>query len=269
MNKKYKMVISDFDGTLTGGKDSLVGENTLSAIRALQAAGGIFAVCTGRMLTSILPVVRKIGLSGPVASYQGSVIADIQTGELLRADGFDEATALSVCRFMEENGLDIHLYTMDTLYTNYYNERLAYYEQVCAVKAVQKEKLSDCIPSLGRVIKLAATFPPERLPYVMGLLDKRFGAELYVTSSAKILAEIMPKNQNKGEAVKFIAAHYGVNLSDVIAVGDNYNDLPMLKAAGLGVAVGNAEEALKSAADDVAPPSWEDGVGYIINKYCL
>lgn len=270
MNKKYKMVISDFDGTLTGGKDSFVAESTLSAINAFRAAGGIFAVCTGRMTSSILPVARKMGLSGLAAAYQGSVIADITTGKVVRAQGFTYGEALKVCRVMEELALNIHLYTMDDLYTNYYNERLSYYEQVCAVKAIRAAgKLSDIISPDMRVIKLAATFPPEEQARVLKILNERLGDEFYITSSAKILAEVMPKGQNKGEAVKFLAAHYGVDISDVIALGDNYNDLPMLKAAGKGVAVGNAEEGLKAVADEVTLTSTEGGVGYIIKKYCL
>lgn len=270
MDKKYKMVISDFDGTLTGGKDSEVGAKTLENIREFRAAGGIFAVCTGRMITSILPVVKKMGLSGIVAAYQGSVIADIETGRLLRAEGFSMPDALKVCRVMEEEGLDIHLYTLNDLFTNYYNERLSYYEKICGVKAVRMAgKLSDMIPFGVGVIKLAATFPPEKQSEVLSRLNERLGDVFYITSSAKILAEVMPKSHNKGEAVKFLCDYYKVDKSDVIAIGDNYNDLPMLKAAGLGIAVENAEEALKAEADEVTFASSDDGVGYIIEKYCL
>jgi len=270
MDKKYKMVVSDFDGTLTGGRDSAVGEKTLKAINDFTSSGGIFAVCTGRMITSILPVVRGMGLKGIVAAYQGSVIADIATGKLLRAEGFSFSDALKVCRVMEEAGLDIHLYTLNELFTNYYNERLAYYEKVCGVKAAHMAgKLSDMIAFGTSVIKLAATFPPEKQEEVLSLLNEKLGDEFYVTSSAKILAEVMPKSHNKGEAVKFLCGYYGVEKEDVIAIGDNYNDLPLLKAAGRGIAVENAEEALKAAADEVTFSSTDDGVGYIIEKYCM
>ena len=100
----------------------------------------------------------------------------------------------------------------------------------------------------------------------MNLLEK-FGSEFDVTCSAQVLVEVSPLNDNKGEALKFIASHYGVTMDSTVAVGDNLNDLPMIKQAGVGVAVGNAVRELKDAADIVTVSNNDGAVAKIIEKY--
>lgn len=83
MKINYGLIVSDFDGTLIDDNQQILPE-VREAIEKYIAAGGVFAVCTGRMLSSILPRVRELGLKGLVIAYQGTVIADIETGKLLK-----------------------------------------------------------------------------------------------------------------------------------------------------------------------------------------
>ena len=115
--------------------------------------------------------------------------------------------------------------------------------------------------------KIACLVPPElRKSLYLNLLEK-FGSEFDVTCSAQVLVEVSPLNDNKGEALKFIASHYGVTMDSTVAVGDNLNDLPMIKQAGVGVAVGNAVRELKDAADIVTVSNNDGAVAKIIEKY--
>ena len=84
-----------------------------------------------------------------------------------------------------------------------------------------------------------------------------------------MLVELSPKGDDKGEALKFIAKHYGIPIKMTVAIGDNLNDLPMIEAAGTGIAVENAVEDLKECADAVCPSCNDDGVAYVIKKYGL
>ncbi len=264
----YRLIISDFDGTLLRS-DGTIGARTVGAIARYTALGGVFAICTGRMLTSILPEARKLSLKGLVAAYQGSVIADIESGALVRSVGFDQPSALKVCLIMEEEGLNIHLYTLDDLFVNYDNSYLTYYENVCHVRSRRAAgKLSDMIRK-GAVsaVKFVAMVDKKDGGNTFRRLSDLLGGEFYVTTSADILVEITPKTHTKAAAVTFLADHYGVPLSRVIALGDNLNDAPMLRAAGKGIAVGNARDELKRAADEVTCTNDEDAVGKTIEKY--
>lgn len=272
-----RLIVSDFDGTLLTS-DNVVPDDVRSAISEYVACGGIFAVCTGRMLRSILPRVRELGLKGLVVAYQGMVIAEIESGKEIKRDCINYSDVAEVCRFIEDlkSGSDnlacgINTYSEEILYTDISkdNEHLKVYETVTGVEAESvKEPMSEFIVKnkldCQKVTCLVS--PEEREGLYLALLSK-FGERFDVTCSAKVLVEVSPLNDNKGEALKFIAKHYGVPIESTVAIGDNLNDLPMIKTAGTGVAVGNAVQGLKDAADYVSETNNECAVAKIIEKY--
>ena len=266
---KYRLFISDFDGTLVRA-DGTVSDYSKQIIKEYRDMGGIFAVCSGRMLGSILPRARELGLEGPVVAYQGAVIADVKSGRLLKCDGFSHENALKVLRILEREGEHIHLYTADEFFCNRDDGMLKAYEEICRVKAeVVKEPLSE---KLARerlsVIKILAMLEPQRRYALKDLLERELGDGFYVTCSSDWLVEIMPKGQDKASAVRFLSKHYNVPLEEVAAIGDQLNDLPMVEAAGGRFAVANAVEELKNIAT-VAPSNEEDGVAWVLTKYAI
>ena len=144
---KYPLFLSDFDGTLVRS-DGTISEGNKRAIAAYRKAGGTFAVCTGRMLTSILPRLKELGIEdGLVIAYQGATIADVATGALVKDDGFSAEDALRVVRLLEENGRHVHVYTVNDLYANRRDEALEIYEHICGVRAtiVSDMSLADFV----------------------------------------------------------------------------------------------------------------------------
>lgn len=265
----YRLIVSDFDGTLLTS-DHTVPEKVKNAINGYVAAGGIFAVCTGRMLRSILPRVKELGLKGLVVAYQGSVIADIESGKIIKNGGFTCAQSAEVCRCIEELGCPFNVYSGDSLYTNIQkdNEHLKLYESITGVQAQHVDVLSDFVLSNNLCCQKAAVLvKPADRDALYKELDNHLGDRYDVTCSAKVLVEVSPKGDNKGAALKYIAGYFGIPLQSCVAVGDNLNDLSMINAAGVGVAVGNADAKLKAAADYVSVTNDEDAVAEIIEKY--
>ena len=267
---QYKMIVSDFDGTLRRSEGGISEGNT-QAIRDYVAAGGVFALCTGRMISSILPYAKQLGLEGFVVAYQGAIIQDIATGTSLRDARIPNADAVSICRFLESEGQHIHVYDGDIFYVNMDDEFRFWYERACAVRGVlTSPDISQTVEKQKiRPHKILVACAAERRGAVYAELSARFGKEFYVTTSTENLVEITAKGCNKGDALAYMADSLHIPLRETIAVGDNYNDLPMLRAAGLGVAVMNGEQALKDAADFVTKTCDEDGVGYVIRKFGL
>lgn len=265
----YPLIISDFDGTLVRS-DGSVAEETRAAISAYTAAGGTFGICTGRMLTSILPRARELGLKGLVASYQGSVITDIESGALL-VDGYIPAEeAAEICKAFEELGLHIHLYELDKFYVNRQDEALAAYEEVCRVKGeiVTGEPLSSFVlKKKPKIRKVLAMVEPEEKLKVYKTIAEKLSDSFYVTYSTAYLVEVTSRRYSKGTAVKFMADYYRVPVNRTLAVGDGLNDLPMLEAAGLGLAVKNADEALKNKVPFFPYTNDENAIGRIIQTY--
>ena len=266
----YRLIVSDFDGTLINDNQQ-VPRNVRDAIDEYVTNGGIFAVCTGRMLTSILPQVRSLGLKGLVIAYQGSVIAEIESGRILKTNAIPYFEAAEICRELEKMNLPVNAYSDGEMYTNIPegNEYLRTYERIVRVNAKRAEgKISEFIERGKKNCQKVLIFAsPEQRERLYAEIKSVFGGRFDVTCSASVLIEISPLGDHKGEAVKFLSEYFKVPMSLTLAAGDNLNDLPMIKAAGTGVAVGNAVKELKEAADFVSVTNNEGAIAQIIDKY--
>ena len=268
LNKR--LIVSDCDGTLLTSTH-IIPDEVRAAIYNYVAAGGVFAVCTGRMIKSILPWVRNLGLKGLVAGYQGTVIAEIESGKILKKGflKFDEAA--EICRFIEAQKQFINTYSDEVLYTDIPkdNPYIKRYEDITGVDAVKVGKsMSEYVfENKLDCQKITSIVAPSDREWLYTTLLKEYGARFDVTCSASSLVEVSPLGDNKGAALEFLAKHFGIDIKDSVAIGDNLNDLSMIKIAGTGIAVGNAVQALKDAADYVSVTNDEGAVAEVIEKF--
>ncbi|MDE7301593.1 MAG: Cof-type HAD-IIB family hydrolase [Clostridia bacterium] len=265
-----KLIVSDYDGTLANSNNT-VDTRTVEAINEYVRDGGVFAVCTGRILPFILPVVRGLALSGLVVASQGSQIADIKTGKVIRDVCFTPEQTAKICAVLEELETNVQVYDAQGFYSSLPEDEkhLNLYENIIGVTARH-----TCVPYSEYVIKnklrcnkVATLCRANEQEELFGKINARLGGEFDVTCSASVLIEVSPLNETKGSALKFLAAHYGVPMEKTCAVGDNLNDLSMVEAAGVGVAVGNAVKGLKDKADFVAATNDEGAVAQVIKKF--
>ena len=266
----YRLIVSDFDGTLVR-QDGTVSEKNIKVINEYIEAGGIFAISTGRVPAGILPQARRMGLKGLISCCQGTIILDIESGKILFDRRLSFETTLAACRKMEEMGLHIHAYDLWEYYSNADDSKLKGYEKITGVKAklVLDRKLSEFIEEKGlRAYKLLAMVEPEDSERTIAELSAANLPDCAVTKSSPFLAEVVNDKCSKGSAVLFLAEHYGIEIEKTVGIGDNYNDMPMIEAAGLGAAVGNAEDALKQRADYICENTNEtDAVAEVIEKF--
>jgi hypothetical protein len=265
-----KLIVSDFDGTLINSNQQVTQE-VKDAINRYVEDGGIFVVITGRMIASILPQVRKLGLKGLVAGYQGTVIADIESGKIIRNGGFTVEQTAEICQALKEFNAYINIYHDDKLYTDIPkdNKHLQLYESITGITANGVlGNMSDFVRENKMACQKVTSlcYPKDKLP-LYNKLCERFAGKYDITYSADVLVEISPLGDNKGEALKFIANHYNIPISQTVAIGDNLNDLPMIVAAGVGVAVGNATQPLKQKADYISATNDDGGVAEVIKKF--
>lgn len=270
MNLNYRLIVSDFDGTLITSDGKVLPE-VKSAIDEYIANGGVFAVCTGRMLCCIMPRVRELGLKGIVVAYQGTVIADIESGKILRNGGLSCKEAAEICEHLEELGQPINVYCGDIMYTTIdkNNVYLKKYESIVGIDSKNiNGKISEFVTKNKlKCEKVSVLIHKTERDALYFELVKRLGGKFDITCSAKELVEVSPLADNKGEGLKFLAGYYKIPMDKTIAIGDNLNDLSMVKVAGLGVAVENAEKELKEVADVVSVSNNEGAVAQIIKKY--
>lgn len=266
----YKLIVSDFDGTLANSKNE-VPPFVIEEVNSYVANGGIFAVCTGRILPSILPRVRGMGFNGLVIASQGCQIAEIATGKLIKNSVFSQQQANEICTYLEGINQNIQLYSDSGFYSTLPEDEphLNVYESIIGIKALHLDiPLSKFVLTVKpQFCKVAILVHKDERQALYEILKARFGGEFDVTCSAKVLVEISPLGITKGEALKFLAQNYGIAMQQTIAVGDNLNDMSMVQVAGLGCAVANGEEELKQIAAYVAPTCDEGGVADIIKKF--
>ena len=123
--RKYPVIVSDFDGTLLRS-DHTIAPETVESIRRFVEKGGVFVISTGRALQSILPIAQELGLKGLIAAFSGAVIADIESEKLLFKKAFSVQDGAEICKYMEEQGLNVQIYEIDKYYSS---ERTPYLDR--------------------------------------------------------------------------------------------------------------------------------------------
>ena len=266
----YPIIVSDFDGTLVNA-DGTISEKNKKAIAEYVEAGGVFALSTGRLPAGILSRASELGLKGNVCCCQGAIILDIETKEILMEGRLSLESTVAACKKMEQLDLHIHAYDLWDFYVNKDDEALKIYKRLVKTTPtlVLDKPLSQYLEANNLpMYKLVAMVEPEDNARVLQTLSAEGFEGCEVTKSASYLVEVVNSKYSKGTAVEFLANYYGVSLDKVIAVGDQLNDVSMIEKAGLGIAVKNAENALKENADYICEYTNEEGaIAEIIEKF--
>ena len=266
----YPLIVSDFDGTLVNA-DGTISEKNKKAIGEYVEAGGVFALSTGRLPAGILSRAKELGLKGKVCCCQGAIIVDIETKEVLMEGRLSIESTVAACKKMEQLDLHIHAYDLWDFYVNKDDEALRIYKHLVKTTPtlILDKPLSQYLEENNLpMYKLVVMVEPEDNERVLRILESEGFDGCEVTKSASYLVEVVNSKYSKGTAVEFLANYYGISLDKVIAVGDQLNDVSMIEKAGLGIAVKNAEDALKEKADYICKYTNEEGaIAEIIEKF--
>ena len=265
---KYNVVVSDFDGTLLRS-DGTISEETKNTIREFQSRGGQFLISTGRMPSSILPWMEKLGLHGDVMCCQGSVLCRSETGELLYSEGIETDMAATILQALEKDDLSAAVFLDGESYIAKKTPFTEMYDEACgAPSKVTAQPLSVFMKSSGKKANKIITVQDG--PDTERLRKKFFGrfSGVEVNISEKYLLEFASAAYNKGAALSKLRERLPEG-SRIITLGDSLIDVSLVKNGDLGVAVGNARQEVKDAADLVTIANDDDAVAYIIRNYCL
>lgn len=266
---KYKLFVSDFDGTL-GKAPGVIEPETVAAIKEYQKKGGIFAICTGRMFSSIRPICLNYGIKGIVISYQGAMINDVETGKSLFSGGMDSKTAAEVAKKMLSYGITALADIDDVMYLQGESKYSDFYEAACKVRGVMTDDLVKTILEKNRTVaKVGGLCDPSLTAGITEDFNREYGDRLSANNGAPLIVEVVNKKYDKKFSVEYLAKYYGVPYEEVIAVGDSTNDVALLSGKWHGVAVGDAREELKNVADEITVPYAERPVEVLLKKYCL
>jgi len=262
----YKMIAIDLDGTLF--TDQLtISPNTITAIRQAISLGTVVTIATGRMYSSAKQIAEQLGIDVPLITYQGAMIRTAGEEEALYERAVSPDIAQKLVGIARDQNIHLQVYQDDILYGAAETDKLIAY-----AKAVQVPyKVEPDLMGLAQkgFTKLLFIDEPDVLALLQKQLQVLFGASAYIEKSKKNYLEVTHPEANKGSALLFLANKLGIDRSEIIGIGDNHNDAELLKAAGLGIAMGNAVQEVKDMADFVSRSNNDDGVMYAIDKFIL
>jgi Cof subfamily protein (haloacid dehalogenase superfamily) len=262
-----KLVAFDLDGTLLG-EELLLRPRVLSAIRAMRELGIEGCIVTGRMYRAALPFVRQLQFTAPVVCYQGAAVVDPQSDEVLQDVPLPNSEALALEAYARENGLHVQLYANDRYYCEQANQYVSLYAKISGVEPVIVGSLRRQFETWDAT-KACIIAEPEVVLEHLPRVQKLCGDRAYVTRSIAYFLEVMNSKVNKGRSLEIVARSLGIALEDVMAIGDSWNDAPLLQAAGFGVAMGSAPPELRQVADAVVADVENDGVAEALERYVL
>ncbi len=274
-----RMIVSDLDGTLLDLSRGLPVANRV-ALHACMERGIRVVLASGRSFESVKRLASQHEIEGPIVSANGARVDLSKYGPLLYSRTFPHDLAVRVFDIMKRSGIFFTCYGHGTLYQNNVDAAHARTRGMQRLEdklVMQTHREEMVVSDESRTIQ-EGLFDPykfvafsEDAELLRGLRSAlvQSGLPLNVSSSWVDNIEVMVANAGKGEAVDALRAHFGFERSQVMAFGDNLNDIAMLRAAGWGVAMENALPEVKAAARLIAPHHDAAGVAQVINECVL
>jgi Cof subfamily protein (haloacid dehalogenase superfamily) len=272
----YRLLVLDVDGTLTM-PDGEISRRVKAALHEAMAAGVLVTLATGRSFALARRYAEALALRLPVIVHSGAAIRDSATGEVLYETPVPQPATSEVVRLAAAFGLQPILFRtgnhdenvlagppeLDNPASDWYlgNKREALIRLPVEQLAASEAPLNIAVPA-----------PPERGMELLHAARDVSGCRLFLTRFQHrpwAIVEALAPESSKAAAMRHLASLIEVRADQVIAVGDQPNDLEMIEAAGLGVAMGNAAEIVKERAGVVAPSNEEDGVAWVIERFIL
>lgn len=264
-----RMVAVDLDGTLLRG-DTSISERDREAIRNTQAAGVRVVIATGRMYSTALPYARALAVDTPLVLFNGAYITDLEKKRIWAHYRFDTRYARRIREEARRRGLHLNYYVEDDINVEECNDLVRGYLHRMETEVRVVPDMEGFFRSHPRLTKITVQcLDCGKIDEFARWLADTWPEELYIVKSHPLFLEISNPHATKGTGVRRVAEMLGVPAGAVMGIGDNHNDRCMLEYAGLGVAMGNAEEEIKAVADYVTASHEEDGVARALERFVL
>lgn len=256
----FKLLIADFDGTLAGA-DHIVTSRVEKAVTRWIESGRHFSIATGRQYLMIERECLRLKLTTPVIVRGGAEVVDPVNGRVLHSELMTKEDVKKILAILLENKITFLIEKDDILYANF---RFELDFPKVFYKKISEFEVSDT----PKIVLKSNEKDAERVQKLMDGIENGFPKINIIRNHNNFGYgwDITSVKATKLHGIVKVMEYVAVKHSDVVGVGDSYNDFPLLEAAGLKVAMGNAHKEVREIADIVVPPHNEDGVAYLINK---
>ena len=270
MKQDYRLLVLDLDGTLTNSKKEISPRNLRTLLR-LQQSGVRLVLASGRPTYGIVPLAEQLQMkenNGYILSYNGGEIIDWSTGELLYKNLLPDDVLPILYQTATDNRQTILTYDNECILTENPND--PYVQKEAFLNKMQVRRVENFLQEIPLPLpKCLIVGEPEQLMKTEAELSLRLQRQISVYRSEPYFLELVPLGIDKARSIAVLSEKLGITREEVAAMGDGYNDLSMIKYAGLGIAMNNAQEPVKAAANYIAPSNDEDGVAIAVERYFL
>ena len=266
----YQLLALDLDGTLTNSNKEISQRNKEALFEA-QRNGMKIVLASGRPTFGIEFLARELELQrygGFIIAFNGSKIINCQTGEIIYQTDLPNHLIPKVYEMANEHDVAILSYNDTHILTERNGDEYIKYEAYLNRAPLKQVKnLLEAIPPTIPKILIVGDVPKiESLEKKMYI---ELGSQINVFRSEPFFLELVPKSVDKALSLERLGRYLGITAREMIACGDGFNDLSMIKYAGLGVAMANAQDVVKQASDYITLSNNEDGVAHVVEKFII
>lgn len=264
----YRAIALDLDGTLTN-HDKVVTPKTRETLLKAESEGAVIILASGRPTYGITPIAECLELDkrgGYILSYNGGNIVDAKTGEKLFSQFLPDEVIPILYKYAREHQHALLGYVGNEIITEMPDD--PYVKEESRINKMNIRRVGNLLEALEpHPTKLLMTGDPEDMVKAEEALKKELGEKMDIFRSAPFFLELVPKGIDKAQSLLRLLEKIGLSTDVLMAFGDGYNDLSMLKLAGMGVAMENAAPEVKAEADYVTLSNEEDGVAAALEHF--
>lgn len=265
-NNKFKLLAVDIDGTLLNSSGQL-SERTSASICELIEQENLFLLSTGRPLIGARAISNQIPFDIPIIGGNGAIVATSKSRKIIFQRDLDATVAYDVIKIAKEYDASLVIWCQDELFIN---RKDIYTEKYGSLASSHPQVLSDLSVIFTKDITKIIWFDePDQLKRIQKEIKPRLKGKVNFFTSNPTYLEFVHKDASKAKALETIRKYYGLKRKEIVAIGDGFNDVPMIRYAGFGVAMANADEEIKQQADFITLNNDEDGVSFIIETFFL
>ncbi|HHW03807.1 MAG TPA: HAD family phosphatase [Thermoanaerobacterales bacterium] len=266
-----RLVTIDIDGTLIRD-DLTVSQKTVEKIKKVMEKNVMVTLCTGRPNIAAKYFAEMLGIEGYQISQNGAYIKHNITGNIILHDTLPRGIAekiILICR--EHKNFSLSLLYEDICYYETLDELAMHVNlNINLVKPIRVDDINELIwKERKNPTKILVTGQARDLDSFMRYLIRLYGSQVNILRSGAQFLDIISAKASKGRALKVLSEKLKIQRQEIMAIGDNFNDIDMIEFAGIGVAMGNAPDEVKKIADFIASSNNNDGVADALEEFIL
>ncbi|MCH4886469.1 HAD family phosphatase [Acidaminobacter sp. JC074] len=259
----YKLLALDIDGTLLNSQGQ-VDPSTIEVIEKIKDHV-LVTISTGRPIQGVYRYIDLLGLKSPIITYNGAMIIDSRTDEVLYSQKMNGDDAKQVLELGSQYDTTMIIWSNNKLYSNRINDYVNNYKKLSGLEPIVLNEFDDLIKQ--GVTKILWVNDPDTLEsYQEKIKDLVHKSITYCTSKSHLL-EFFDSRVSKAKALEFLGRNFEIKREEMMAIGDGNNDIDMIDYVGMGVAMANATDKVKSVANYITSSNDEDGILNAVNKF--